>query len=118
MTVRAQEQMSNFVGYDAAQNNGDLKLRVVTLGATQHIVVIDTGENRYDCENKDFALEPILGGLREYPQLDVSSFEGPLTRFLPNAGQLPHRAIQPQGRQTSLAEDSACFAFGPGYGGG
>lgn len=70
--------MADFVGYDTTQNDGDLELGVVTLGATHSIFVVDTGETRMDCKTKDSVPEPILGGLREYPERDVGGFGRPV----------------------------------------
>ena len=54
--------MSDFVGYDATQNDRDLKLGVVTPREVHRIVVVDAGENRDYCKTKESVLELILGG--------------------------------------------------------
>ena len=45
-----------------------LELGIVTLGATQSIVVIDAGENRVDGETENSVLELILDGRGKHPQ--------------------------------------------------
>jgi hypothetical protein len=81
VAVRAKQQMAEFVGYGATQNYWELELSIVTLGATQSVLVIDTGENRMDCKTEDIVLELILNGHSEHPQPDVGSFGRFLARF-------------------------------------
>jgi hypothetical protein len=85
--------MSDFVGYDATQNDRDLKLGVVTPCEMHRIVVVDASKNRDNCKTKDSILELILGGLREYAQRDVGSFEWPPTGILRVSGGMSCGAV-------------------------
>jgi hypothetical protein len=85
--------VSDFVGYDATQNDRALKLGVVTPCEMHRIIVVDTGENWDNCKTKDSVLEPILGGFVEYTQHDVGSFERLPTWILRVSGGLPRGAF-------------------------
>jgi hypothetical protein len=85
--------MSDFVGYDATQNDGDLELGVVTPCEMRHIVVVDTGKDRDNCKTKGSVLEPILGGLGEYAKRDVGSFERLPTGILRVSGGMSCGAV-------------------------
>jgi hypothetical protein len=81
------------VGYDTTQNDGDLELGVVTPCEMRHIVVVDAGQNRDNCKTKGSVLELILGGLRQYAQRDVGSFERLPTGILRVSGGMPRWAV-------------------------
>jgi hypothetical protein len=85
--------VSDFVGYDATQNDRALKLGVVTPCEMHRIIVVDTGENRDNCKTKDSVLEPILGGFGEYTQHDVGSFERLPTWIVRVSGGMPRGAV-------------------------
>jgi hypothetical protein len=85
--------MSDFVGYNATENDRDLKLGAVTPCKTHRIIVVDAGETRDNCKTKDRVLELILGGLGEYAQRDVGSFERLPTGILPVSGGMPRGAL-------------------------
>jgi len=109
--------MPEFVGDDAAQNDGDLELVAIPLGTPQRVVIVDGGENRNDCKTKNSILKLVLGSLREHAQHDIGSPKRLETRILlhMDAVVMFHRAICPNHLQTGLAEDSASFAFGLRY---
>ena len=67
VAVRAKEQMPEFVGDGAAQDYWSLKLSIVTLGATPSKLIIDTGENRVDCETEDGVLKHVCDRCTQYP---------------------------------------------------
>jgi hypothetical protein len=85
--------MSDFVGYDTTQNDRDLELGVVTPCEMRHIVVVDSGQNRDNCKGKGSVLELILGGLGEYAQRDVGSFERFPTGILWESGGMSPGAV-------------------------
>jgi hypothetical protein len=85
--------MSDFVGYDATQNDRDLELGAVTPCEMHRIVVVDAGENRDYCKTKESALELILDGLGEYAQHDVGSLERLLAGAEREAGRILGAAV-------------------------
>src|SRR5580765_936147 len=60
VTVGTQQQMADFVGDDATQNDRSLERCVVSFGGAQRVVVVDAGENRNDCSAEDSILKPVL----------------------------------------------------------
>jgi hypothetical protein len=106
--------MTKFVGYDATQNYRDRELGIVTPGAMQRIVVVDTGQNRMDGKTKNAVLEHIPLGRSKYAQPDVGSLGCFMARSRRVSRGHPHRTFQPDGSQASLAEDTASFVFSCG----
>jgi hypothetical protein len=76
--------MPDFVGDNAAQENGDLELGGIYFCPTHGVIVKDACDERNDCKTKDRILKRILGGLRDYSKHDVGRCERPLTRILRN----------------------------------
>ena len=73
MGIRAQQQMTKFVGHHTTQDDGELELGVIPLGAPQRKLVIHTGENGMDSKTKDAILGLVQNGCGEYAHPDVGS---------------------------------------------
>jgi len=85
--------MAELMGYDTTQNDGQLEIGIVTSCEAHRILIIDSGENGMDRKAKNSILKLILGGLRDYTQLDVGRFERVLTGIFHDGGRMTFWAI-------------------------
>src|SRR6516162_4643440 len=105
--------MSQFVGYDATENDARVELDVLLFHSeTDGIVVVDAGQIGTDRKTEDVRPQTMLGRRRKYPQHDVCRLKRWRTRFFRTGGG--RRAFHPDYPHARSIENPACFALGCG----
>src|SRR6516162_11755754 len=105
--------MSQFVGYDATENDARVELDVLPFHSeTDGIVVVDAGQIGTDRKTEDVRPQTMLGRRRKYPQHDVCRLKRWRTRFFRTGGG--RRAFHPDYPQARSIENPASFVFGCG----
>jgi hypothetical protein len=90
MAVWAEQEMADFVCDGAAQNYGD---RVITLGETPRIFVVDTSESRREDKAEEGVLQPTLDVAWKYPEHYIDRLSRLVAQLLWVGGRVVVKAV-------------------------